>query len=76
MQFFPLPVLPEALSPTETTQLRSGFNWKKTHRLRELDAKGRPSLYYALILIENREQVHFLDQLEIHFFAGAQQGNV
>src|SRR5215471_1010235 len=61
-----LAVLPEAFSVDETKAMRAGFSWASTQAVPELDASGRPALYYALIYIEHNEQLGFLDQLQIH----------
>jgi hypothetical protein len=61
-----LPVLDEPISAADTTALRQGFSWPATQPVTELDAQGRPLLYYGLVYIENQAQVGFLDQMEIH----------
>ncbi len=61
-----LPELPEPLSAAQTQTLRQSFSWANTQAVAELDAKGRPNLYYALVYIESRDQLGFLDQLQIH----------
>jgi hypothetical protein len=61
-----IPTLPEPFTPAETTALVSGFSWAATTPVTELDSQGRPLLYYAIVYLENRQQVSMLDQLEIH----------
>ena len=61
-----LPILPEPLSAAETTALRTGFSWSATQPVAELDAQGRPLLYYALIYLENVKHAKYLDDLHIH----------
>ena len=61
-----LPRLAEPFSPAETTAMRNSFSWANTHDLAELDAQGRPLLYYAAVYIENHLQISYLDRLQIH----------
>lgn len=62
----PLPVLPPPLSPAQTIALRDAFHWNETQALAELNEEGLPALYYALVYVEDRDQLEALDLLQFH----------
>ncbi len=55
------------LEPEESAALAESFSWATTSPLPERDAQGRPTLYYALIYIEDHEQLGALDDAYIHY---------
>jgi hypothetical protein len=60
------PELPPPLSTPESIKLRDSFTWEKTQPLAERTSENLPTLYYALIYIEDREQLAALDEMQIH----------
>ncbi|HYQ29750.1 MAG TPA: hypothetical protein VER04_21125, partial [Polyangiaceae bacterium] len=54
------------ISAADSVRIRDAFSWSQTRAVPEADAQGRPTLYYALIYLEDREQWQTLDQLLIH----------
>ncbi|HOU91759.1 MAG TPA: tumor necrosis factor receptor family protein, partial [Polyangiaceae bacterium] len=55
------------MEPEDSVALVEGFSWQSTAPVPEVDAEGRPSLYYALIYLEDPEQLAALDDALIHW---------
>ena len=55
------------IDPEDSIVLRDAFDWAATTPLPELDAQGRPNLFYASIYLENSEQRELLDVAQIHY---------
>lgn len=54
----------EILSPTQTTQMRESFTWGGQREATNAD--GTPALYYAWVLVQNRDDALNLRRLLIH----------
>jgi len=59
-------ILPPPFTAEETTALRTGFSWSTTNALPEADSLGRPTLFYAIMLVADREAADFLEIAEVH----------
>lgn len=56
-----------AFSAEEISDMRFAFSWEDTEELPEADTLGRPTVYYTLLLIHDREQLHVLDEVGIYW---------
>jgi hypothetical protein len=73
--------LEDPVPPEESIAIRDAFSWSNTRPVPETDAQGRPSLWYAMIYLQNKDDLESLDTLLIHhsrfplfFGAGRWQG--
>jgi hypothetical protein len=54
------------LSAAEAMSMLTSFSWASSPELSPTDLIGRQAVYYALIYVEDREQLEGLDDLRIH----------
>ena len=57
--------LDDPFDPVVSAQTSTSFSWTSTQPLPETDPAGHPSLYYAWIYLENKDQVHGLNVMKI-----------
>ncbi|WP_163996674.1 hypothetical protein [Pyxidicoccus caerfyrddinensis] len=55
------------ISPEESVALRDSFSWASTSALPEQNLEGQPALYYALVYVEEKDQVDALDEMLVHY---------
>ncbi|HEY3499873.1 MAG TPA: hypothetical protein VGK73_34520 [Polyangiaceae bacterium] len=55
------------IDPAESIEMRDGFSWAGTTPLPELDAQGRPNLFYAGIYLRTPSQRQLLDELFVYY---------
>jgi hypothetical protein len=58
--------LPPPIRPEDSQRIRDNFDWADTSAVPNFGALG-PSLYYALVYVEDRSDLEALDQLQIHY---------
>jgi hypothetical protein len=57
--------LDDPIDPVVSAQNSTSFSWPTTQPLPETDAAGHPSLYYAHIYLENKEQIRGLNMMKV-----------
>ena len=61
--------LAQPISGADTAALREAFDWANTEAWPEVDAAGKPALFYAIVYVTNADEYDRLDRIGLHHWS-------